>query len=230
MLVSLHLPKTAGTSFRSALRQHYGATLVEDYAMLPMQLPRGQREWQALWAAAAGRSALTPGTRAIHGHFLPVKYRLALSGRPARYMTWLRDPVERVVSHYHYWQRNYAGDDPAQPLRNRMLGEQWSLERFCLGPELRNLYRQYLWGFRPQRFAFFGITEHYAEELAWCARHLLGADAAAVVHALANPARQASRYRIDPELRQRIERHHGADVVLYRQALLLRAARMSTAD
>jgi len=227
LLVSLHLPKTAGTSFRSALRQHYGAALVEDYAMLPMQLPRGRREWQALCAAPTARRALSADVRAVHGHFLVVKYRLALTGRPARYITWLRDPVERVVSHYHYWQRGYAGDDPAQPLRNRMLRERWSLQRFCLGPELRNLYRQYLWGFPPRQFAFFGITEHYDEDLAWFARHVLQGDASAVVHALANPARRTPAYAIEPELRLRIERHHAADVALYRHALSLRATRLA---
>jgi hypothetical protein len=81
LLVSVHLPKTAGTSFRAALQAHYGNKLLEDYAMLPMQVPRGRREWQSLRDAYNARDQITPSTRAIHGHFLPVKYRLALRQR-----------------------------------------------------------------------------------------------------------------------------------------------------
>ncbi len=28
-----------------------------------------------------------------------------------------------------------------------MVEEEWTLERFCLEPELKNLYSQFLWGF-----------------------------------------------------------------------------------
>lgn len=224
LLISVHLPKTAGTSFARTLRAHYGPRLVEDYAMLPMQLPRGVRELRALRAGLAGASRLPADVQAIHGHFLPVKYRLALRGRRVRWITWLRDPVQRLLSHYHYWMRDYAGDDPAQPLRNRMLAERWSLERFCLGPELRNVYRQYLWGFDPARLAFIGITEHYPEDLGWFAQHCLGREAAAA-SALVNPDRDGN-YPVASSLRARIERHHAADMALYRWALAMRETRL----
>lgn len=226
LLVSLHLPKTAGSSFAAALRQHYNERLYEDYRMLPMQLPRGRREWQALRDGLVQR--VPAGAMAIHGHFLPVKYRWPLRGRRVAWITWLRNPVERLLSHYHFWARDYDGRDPAQSLRNRVLAEDWSLERFCLGPELRNLYGQYLWGFDPGRFVFIGLTEHYAQDLAWFSQRFLGRD---VLEARiqANPARESSRYPIDADLRSRIERHHAADVALYRQAVATRNLRCSQA-
>lgn len=214
LLISLHLPKTAGTSLRYALRAHYGSRLVEDYAAPPMQIRRGQRELAALADGLVTGPRIARDIEAIHGHFLPVKYRLALRSRPARYATWLRDPVERVISHYHYWRRDYAGGDPAQPLRNRIVSEGWSLERFCLGPEMRNLYRQYLWGFAPARFDFIGITERYDADFVDFARKYLGGESAASV-VLANPDRDSERYVIDPALRSRIREHHAADVALY---------------
>ena len=212
--VSLHLPKTAGTSLRHALRARFGASVMEDYDAPPMQVPRGRREWSALVEGFRLTKALGSDVVAIHGHFLPLKYRIALRGRPARYVTWLRNPVERVISHYHYWRRDYAGDDPAQPLRNRVVNEDWSLERFCLGPELRNVYRQYLWGFDPQRFEFIGITERYDRDFERFSRRYL--DGQAVTPAtLVNPDRAGERYAIDAELRARIGRYHAADVALY---------------
>lgn len=222
LLVSLHLPKTAGSSFATALRQHYQERLHEDYGMLPMQLPRGRREWQAVRDGLAQR--VPAGAAAIHGHFLPVKYRWPLRGRRVAWITWLRDPVERLLSHYHFWTRDYDGSDPAQSLRNRVLAEGWSLERFCLGPELRNLYRQYLWGFDPRRFAFIGLTEHYATDLAWFSQRFLDRDAV-VARIQVNPARASDRYPIDAGLRSRIQRHHAADVALYQQAVAARTLR-----
>lgn len=224
LLVSVHLPKTAGTSFARTLRDYYGSGLLEDYTMLPMQQPRGVRELRALVAGLTAAKSPPAGVQAIHGHFLPVKYRLALRGRQVRWITWLRDPVQRLLSHYHFWIRDYAGDDPAQPLRNRVLAERWSLERFCLGPELRNLYRQYLWGFDPARFAYIGITEHYPQDLAWFSQHCLGGEVAAA-SALVNPDRVGQPYPVEPSLRARIERHHAADMALYRQALAMRTTR-----
>jgi len=226
ILVSVHFPKTAGTSFGVALRARYGSRLLEDYATLPLQRPRGWREWEAMRAGARARRCILR-CAAVHGHFLPVKYRIALRGRRADHVTWLRDPVERLLSHFHYWKRTAEVATPAQALRYRMVREDWSLERFCLGPELRNLYRQYLWGFPPDRFAFIGITEHYEAELADLGSRLLGEPTAFTVErARGNPERTTPRYRVDPALRARIEHHHAADMALYRWAVEQRELRV----
>lgn len=212
LLVSLHMPKTAGTSFADALRRIHGAGLVTEYQDMTMQVPRIVREARMLASASWRlRMAWNPAVTAIHGHALPVVYRWAWLRRPTTYITWLRDPVQRVVSHYHYWRRDYDGSDPRQPLRNRMLREHWSLERFCLGPELRNVYRCYLWGFDPNAFAFIGITERYAEDL----QRLPGAGWSSCAETrLANPER-GDRYALAPGLEEKIRAHHAADVRLY---------------
>lgn len=224
-LVSLHLPKTAGTSFAAALAGGFAGGYRTDYADLPMQQPRWARRRQALAGARRLRAGGgLRGVRCVHGHFLALKYRLALAGGGARFVTWLRDPVERLASHYQFWRRDYAGDDPAQPLRNRVVAEDWTFERFALGRELRDVYAEYLWGVPLSRFEFVGITERYDEDLEAFARRYLdgGATGVTVAHALANPARGDGRYRIDPGLRRRIEAHHARDVALYRQALARR--------
>src|SRR5690606_38140223 len=97
------------------------------------------------------------------------------------------------------------------------LREDWSFERFALGPEMRNAYRQYLWGFDPARFDFIGITEHYEADLERLVR-MLGGDAV-VATALVNPDKGEGGYGIDPPLLRRIERHHAADLALYRRAV-----------
>ncbi len=217
------MPKTAGTSFSDALKLHFGDRYRADYADLPMHATPLRRNLRAMVDRVRRYRRLPAGVGCVHGHFLPTKYRLAAARRDACFVTWLRDPVERVVSHYHFWRRDYHGEDPAQPLRNRMLREDWSLERFALGPEVRNLYSQYLWRFDPRRFDFIGITEHYAEDLDVFAHRFLGGPAP-LSCALANPERAEDQYLLEPALRSRIASHHAADVALYRWALLRRNA------
>lgn len=139
-LVSLHLPKTAGTSFGLALAEHFGAAFWPDYDFPAMQVPRIRRELGTIAAGWRLRAQMPQSVRCVHGHFLPLKYRIAL-GRHADFAVWLREPVDRLLSHYHFWRRDYAGADPAQPLRNRMIAEGWSQERFCLRRHCRTLRR-----------------------------------------------------------------------------------------
>lgn len=218
ILVSLHLPKTAGTSFAAALQAQFGPRYRPDYDDLPMQLGLWSRRYRALRDGLRLRGQWSDEVACVHGHFLPVKYRLALRGKPVTYLTWLRDPVERVLSHYHYWRRDYDGRDPKQPLRNRMLAEDWSLERFALGPEMRDLYTQYLWRFDPRRFAFIGITERYADDLERFAEQF-GTTGPVRQNALRNPDRNDDAYPVAGKLREQIARHHARDVALYQSVL-----------
>jgi hypothetical protein len=225
LLVSLHLPKTAGTSFADALLRAYGTGLRLDYSMLPMQVPRGRRNLRAL-AAWRAKIQLAAEAKAVHGHFLPVSYLPLTWRRPVTFITWLREPVQRLASHYEYWRREYRTQDPTQPLRNRMLAEDWTFERFALGPELRNVYRQYLWGFAPERFAFVGVAERYDDEIKRLGATIgLGLEPGA--RKLENPER-AGDYRVSAALRARILAHHAADAELYAWALRRSGQKAST--
>ncbi|NQX90231.1 MAG: hypothetical protein HRT77_16395, partial [Halioglobus sp.] len=161
----------------------------------------------------------------IHGHFLPLKYLLLADARPTVFITWMRDPIERLVSHYHYWYAVYDPDSTdTRPLHRRVVEEQWSLEQFCLSDAMRNLYSQLLWGFPLERFDFIGITEHYADDLSAFSQAFLGRELPARVR---NP-RQSPRPEADELgglLRARVAKWHAADCELYRRALASRAAR-----
>src|SRR5437773_5755585 len=130
MLISLHMPKTAGQSFAAALKAHFGDTLVEDYGGFPMNTPEAVRNATALEESVALAENEFPGVECIHGHFLPLKYS-GLARRQATFITWMRHPVERVVSNYHYWKRTYQ-PETSPSLHRKVVEEDWSLERFCL--------------------------------------------------------------------------------------------------
>lgn len=230
MLISLHLPKTAGTNFRALLESHYGDRLLDDYGDRPLHQGAVPRRLRAI---RAGIGLLLHPQRlaavdAVHGHFLALKYGLWRGGAGVRRVTWLRDPVERVASHYHYWRRGY-NPATAGALQRRVVEEGWTLERFCLGPELRNVYQQFLWGVPVARLDFVGITEHYATDAQDFARRILGLADSPPVQGGDKENRNPEapgRYVEDPALRDRIERHHAADMALYHWALRRRQARL----
>lgn len=224
LLISAHLPKTAGVSFFAALKWGFPSGLQRDYEDVPINTPLRERIASAFRKGVSNIDGDFSGIRCIHGHFLPVKYLpLATMRGNVDFITWMRNPVDRVVSHYRYWRRNF---DPAksQPLHRRVVEEDWSLEAFCLSPEMRNLYGQFLYAFPLESFRFIGITEHYEEDLADFSRRYLGADAA--VERL-NAAPDGGDRGADPGLRREIEQFHADDMALYDRALAYRSMRRS---
>ncbi len=224
MLVSVHMPKTAGLSFRATLEQHYGAGFRHDYADYPLASPLPERHAAALEHSLGAEPAAYEGVRCIHGHFLPVKYLLLADSMECRFVTWLREPVQRLVSHYYYWQRSY---DPAaeetSSLHRRVVEEEWTLEQFCLAPELRNVYSQFLWAFPLRALDFVGITEYFAEDLRDFSTQFLGINAEP---AFANAAEvPAGPERLPRKLLREVQDYHAQDLSLYQWALQRRAAR-----
>lgn len=226
MLISVHLPKTAGSSFLTAIRQHYGERLVQDYGDRPINKTTFRRNFDAVQGCM-----LNMGSRSryrhidcIHGHFMPLKYRLLKTKGEKQYVVWMRDPVERLASHYLYWVRNYNRID-AGKLHRRVVEEKWSLERFCLGPEMRNAYSKFFWGFPLKRFDFVGITEFYDSDIEYFSENIVGAKLESMrVNVNPNPVEHS--YIDDPEFRKKIQAYHQADVTLYQQAVALREKRL----
>lgn len=221
LLVSIHMPKTAGTSFRATLEARFGNTFVHDYADYPLAQALPRRHEAALAAGALASPADFAGVGCIHGHFLPIKY-LALSKQmDCRFITWLREPVARMISHYHYWYRSYdAGSDMTSALHRRVVEEAWTLERFCLSEELRNVYTQFLWGFPLERLDFIGITEHYERDLDVFSTQFLGekVTSSQLNQRLDAPATGIPA-ELSGELHDEIKAFHSDDINLYSCAL-----------
>jgi hypothetical protein len=225
MLISVHLPKTAGSSFGTSLRDHFGDRLYGDYRDTPLNTPPFRRRVLAALRNAAIIGRRFPDVDCIHGHFLPIKYQLVRATRHVRFVTWLRDPVERLASHYHFWRRSYD-PETSLPLHRRVVEENWSFDRFFRSPEMRNVYTQFLWGFPLSNFEFIGITEHYDEDFLFFTGAFLGTSLSPH-HVLASSDRADSVHVTDPRLRAEIEQVHHRDMALYRRALELRRARTS---
>jgi hypothetical protein len=227
MLISIHMPKTAGSSFRATLEGHYCDAFRPDYGDYPLAHSPDERRAAAHRHAEAMRATELAGVACIHGHLLPAKY-LPLAADPGcQFVTWLREPVARLVSHYAYWQASYdRASDSTSSLHRRVVEEGWTLEQFCLAPQLRNVYSEFLWGFPHERLNFVGITEYFEEDLRYFSTHFLGLNA--------TPRRLNERLAsaddsVSPQLARldlvKIRQFHAEDVALYEQELARRCAR-----
>lgn len=164
-LLIVHIPKTAGTTLRWIAARQYAASVFHEFY---------PGDWPQFEALAAASRVKVP--RAVIGHF-----RFGLHARlPAAcdYVTFLRDPVDQVVSMFNHLT---ASDDPVhRGVRSQggglaeMLGHDW----------LRNLQTQYLTGLTraeverdpdcavhlalsnlEREFVGFGLVERFDESL-----------------------------------------------------------------
>ena len=201
MIISVHIPKCGGTTFQNILQDIYGKRRV--WLNYTANLSEGRPPATAVpWL-----------TRCIHGHFLSDAFDRTLPG--AELITWLRHPVERVVSNYYHFFRH---PDMANPCYRELRGRNLSLGDFAALPAMRNEATRYLAGKPAAAFRFIGITERFNESL-----QVFGATFGvrlppARPRENVNPDRAAENYQISPALHDRILALNLADLALYHAA------------
>jgi hypothetical protein len=223
MILSIHLPKTAGSSFRESLQQHFGSALHLDYRDKPLDCPREQAKARALDHDL--QAVDFADTACVHGHFLAGKYAGLAESMPLQLVTWLRHPVQRLCSHYYYW-RQAPGDQPITALRRQLLAEDWSLREFALCPRLQNIYSEFLCGVALQSFSFVGISEFYSDDLQQFSQQMLGVELEPRSVNVGSRA-DGENYEIDAQLCAEIEAFHALDLQLYQDALAMRRHRQT---
>src|SRR5688572_23650392 len=169
-LISVHLPKCAGTSFLKVLGVQYGSRLMLDYGEIPLDPESLFQKDFAAWADKQKPCLTQDFSRvsAVHGHFWAGKYDEALPG--ALRITFLRDPIRRLVSHYYYWKSK-----PSLPnsLHRAFVEKNASLLEFAEFPIMQNVYtKTFLRGYPLDRFAFVGICESLTDDIQRLRRQL----------------------------------------------------------
>jgi len=126
-LIFLHIPKAAGTTLQNILRRQYPADQYYTVSTSPSvrasiaslrNLPEAKRR--------RIRCVMGHGAFGLHD---------ALVG-PTRYITLLRDPIERVISNYYYVRRASA-----HRLHDTLHAQEWSLREYIEqseNPQLSN--------------------------------------------------------------------------------------------
>lgn len=213
-VIFLHIPKTAGTTFRGILERAYRpAQMREIYGDIPeaitsfQSLPKAERKQ----------------IRCLLGHF---EFGLHTDlPQPASYVTFLRDPIDRIISHYYYVRRS-----PGHYLHDTVVSEEVALKDYVhLADELSNGQTQMIAGGAQEdapetwlkaakrnlreHFAVVGITERFDASLALMARRL---EWGAVYYRVRNATRKRPRKAdLDSQTLDVLKRHNRVDCELY---------------
>lgn len=200
MLLSVHIPKTGGVSFRNMLKEFYGPGFVLSY-------------WEVTdaWGRVLPE---VPGTAAcVHGHF--VAHELADRFPAARLVTWVRDPVERVASSYYHRLRE---PDPRNYVARMVCEQKLSLLGFAELPEVRNEMAWFMGRKKPSDFAFIGVMEYFEEAMDRFCREF-GLPPQRIHRDNCNPARKLAGYSLTQEERSRILTLNEIDAGIYTECL-----------
>jgi hypothetical protein len=223
----MHIPKTAGTSLHKIIEKQYPKRSIHTL------YPGSTEQLEAL------RTSAEKGTfRVVIGHF-QFGIHEWFPGAP-RYITFFRDPVDQVISHYNH----LINSD--MPLHQEILGRNHSFESFLAHDWARNLQTSYLThlssseverdpddAFRralavlEDHFLGFGIVEDFAKsvrliasKLRWRVRFF------PVVNRSVDRPRMIRRNELSKSLLERIVDANLCDMRLYEHV----RSSLSTAD
>jgi hypothetical protein len=140
-VVSIHFPKAAGTSLHAQFTKLLGDEVSLDYTHGPL-------------TSAGNETAEFPtGKKLVHGHFRAQRY----AASDAFWMTFLRHPVDNLISIYFYWSTAMGGTNA---IKTRFLRERPSVLEFARYPGINRLMSEtYFGNFDMRRFDFLGFYE-----------------------------------------------------------------------
>ncbi len=148
-LISIHIPKTAGTSFYSILKQVYGPTLSPSYKRKDV---KKQPNWEA--------------HEVIHGHFSYREIAHLHRTHGAKVICWLRHPVDRVISNHTFFIAGLS--QPHKNLRQYELNKHRiheDLLTYAQKTENRNRMSKFLAGISLEELFFVGKMERFEKEV-----------------------------------------------------------------
>lgn len=147
-LIFVHIPKTAGTSLRESVISEFGShNVMVDYGESVSETSNHVVE--TIYKNKDMYALLENQPKAIFGH-VPARKYINLS-RYENVITFVRDPIERVVSEYKHVVRheNYNG----------------TLSEFANMPRNKNTMHQYLSGVPWLALGYIGVSTRFDESV-----------------------------------------------------------------
>ena len=86
----------------------------------------------------------------------------------AKFITFVRDPLQRMVSNYYFWKKVYEIGNPGKDLYlHSLFKRDISLNDFLFEENFKNYHWQYIKGIPLARYSFIGITDeqYFADDI-----------------------------------------------------------------
>lgn len=223
MLLSIHVPKAAGNSFREALMRRFGDRVMLDYGDwagfdLPWVNERRRLREEAM---RARRDELAEKYDVIHGHFIADKYAGLFPVED--YSAFFRDPYQQAIAHYHFLARNPQREHPEAKIFHE---SKMSLMEYLEWEAFRNHQTQFLGSLSIDDLAFVGLSDNYPQSLELF-RNIFGHDLGPEIFENVNNERSGAGYEVTDEVRAAVQKYRGADIELYERAKEIFARQLS---
>jgi len=205
-IISLHIPKTAGTTFKTLMMQKFiNSTKIIDLK------PVVKRCDGVLTNSPINFS--TYREKYIHGHFT---FKDFIYNEEFTYITWLRNPIERVVSHYYYFKVKPI-TAYTHPVEHKIKYENLSLEEFIQIPCMQNIQSYYIDSVENyDKLDFIGITDNFNQSIL-ALKETTGIDLTSYALKQINQNRQ--KEKVSACIRKLIEKYNLKDCELYEKRL-----------
>jgi hypothetical protein len=214
-IISLHIAKTAGTTFYRILQDEYAARL-DHRTKRKDFFPDGSERKLAV-------ADFSPETEVVHAHLRFWHVSELYREQKPFLIAWFRHPVERVISNYYFMLRA-VHENPQHPHYHK---RNYSLMEY-VADSIPDKMSHYLEGIKPEKLDFIGLQESFADDLKALAS-ALGWVRPFVQYKLNSHETDSGCFHyptqpehITTEMREEIARINSSDMELFSEVLSLR--------